>query len=355
MTTAAQHVQFRSFLNAARTHALTERLLTCPDADAGALGTAGRIAGFQRLVRSLAGGQVVSCPQLRCSRPQFAPISNQETRVPSGAWSDFKELVRTRTDIVQLVGERVALQSRRGGRELVGLCPFHDDHDPSLRVDAERQSYKCWACGEGGDCFAFVQKIENVEFRERWNSWPRGPISKCRVTGEDRREEHRRQADAQGAVRRAGLGRERISHVSAHVDRRGGRPRRTWNRAASRGRRSTAFGWASRRPTGNFYKGVRPLVSNRRRRHDAACHGAADCRTCRRERILRLFSGTRDVPHPRPFGPHCCVWGTRFAGCGDQRGEICQQRREPALRQEPRGLRFRRGAAVRSSSGTRPW
>jgi DNA primase len=87
--------------------------------------------------------------------------------VPSGAWSDdFKELVRSRTDIVQLVGERVALQSRRGGRELVGLCPFHDDHDPSLRVDAERQSYKCWACGEGGDCFAFVQKIENVDFRD---------------------------------------------------------------------------------------------------------------------------------------------------------------------------------------------
>lgn len=86
--------------------------------------------------------------------------------MPSGAWSDFKELVRTRTDIVQLVGERVALQSRRGGRELVGLCPFHDDHDPSLRVDSERQSYKCWACGEGGDCFAFVQKIENVGFRD---------------------------------------------------------------------------------------------------------------------------------------------------------------------------------------------
>ena len=84
----------------------------------------------------------------------------------SGVGSDFKELVRARTDIAQLVGERVALQSRRGGRELIGLCPFHDDHNPSLRVDADRQSYKCWACGEGGDCFAFVQKIENVGFYE---------------------------------------------------------------------------------------------------------------------------------------------------------------------------------------------
>jgi DNA primase len=87
-------------------------------------------------------------------------------RVSSGVGSDFKELVRARTDIAQLVGERVALQTRRGGRELVGLCPFHDDHNPSLRVDPERQSYKCWSCGEGGDCFAFVQKTESVGFYE---------------------------------------------------------------------------------------------------------------------------------------------------------------------------------------------
>jgi DNA primase len=86
--------------------------------------------------------------------------------VSSGDRSDFKELVRARTDIAQLIGERVTLQSRMGGRELVGLCPFHDDHNPSLRVYADRQSYKCWSCGEGGDCFAFVQKTEGVDFRD---------------------------------------------------------------------------------------------------------------------------------------------------------------------------------------------
>ncbi len=84
----------------------------------------------------------------------------------SGDRSDFKELVRARTDIAQLIGERVTLQSRMGGRELVGLCPFHDDHNPSLRVYADRQSYKCWSCGEGGDCFAFVQKTEGVDFAD---------------------------------------------------------------------------------------------------------------------------------------------------------------------------------------------
>lgn len=83
-----------------------------------------------------------------------------------GSSTDFKELVRSRTDIVELIGETVGLEPRRGGRVYVGLCPFHDDHNPSMQVDPERQSFKCWSCGEGGDCFSFVMKIENLGFRE---------------------------------------------------------------------------------------------------------------------------------------------------------------------------------------------
>lgn len=79
---------------------------------------------------------------------------------------DFKELVRSRTDIVSLIAESVALQSQRGGREFVGLCPFHDDHNPSMRVYPDRQSYRCWSCNEGGDCFSFVMKRERIGFRE---------------------------------------------------------------------------------------------------------------------------------------------------------------------------------------------
>lgn len=79
---------------------------------------------------------------------------------------DFKELVRSRTDIVSLIAESVALQSQRGGREFVGLCPFHDDHNPSMRVYPERQSYRCWSCNEGGDCFSFVMKRDRIGFRE---------------------------------------------------------------------------------------------------------------------------------------------------------------------------------------------
>ena len=57
---------------------------------------------------------------------------------------EFKELVRSRTDIVQLIGETIALQPQQGGRVFKGLCPFHEDHNPSFTVNPERQTYKCW-------------------------------------------------------------------------------------------------------------------------------------------------------------------------------------------------------------------
>lgn len=79
---------------------------------------------------------------------------------------EFKETVRSKTDIVQLIGESVALKPQRGGRLWVGLCPFHDDHNPSMQVNPERQTYKCWSCGAGGDCFSFLMALDNLSFRE---------------------------------------------------------------------------------------------------------------------------------------------------------------------------------------------
>jgi DNA primase len=80
--------------------------------------------------------------------------------------NDFREQVRSQTDIVGLIAEAMSLQPRNGGREYAGLCPFHDDHDPSLRVYPDRQTYKCWVCNEGGDAFSWIMKRENVGFRE---------------------------------------------------------------------------------------------------------------------------------------------------------------------------------------------
>ena len=77
---------------------------------------------------------------------------------------DLKERVRDATDIVDLVGSYVAL--RRAGRGLVGLCPWHDDSRPSLQVNPERQTFRCWVCDVGGDVFNFVMRMERLEFRE---------------------------------------------------------------------------------------------------------------------------------------------------------------------------------------------
>lgn len=84
-----------------------------------------------------------------------------------GTSSDgFKELVRSRTDIVQLIGETITLQPQQGGRVFKGLCPFHDDHNPSFTVTPDRQTYMCWVCHEHGDCFSFIMKHDNLGFRE---------------------------------------------------------------------------------------------------------------------------------------------------------------------------------------------
>lgn len=77
---------------------------------------------------------------------------------------DAKEQVRQAIDIVDLVGEYVAL--RRQGSSYVGLCPWHDDSRPSMQVNPDRQSFKCWVCDIGGDIFSFIMRVEGLEFRE---------------------------------------------------------------------------------------------------------------------------------------------------------------------------------------------
>ncbi len=85
-----------------------------------------------------------------------------------GIPDDFKELVRDRTNLVDLVSESVQLQSVRGGQDYVGLCPFHEDRNPSMHVYPDRNggSYRCWVCQHGGDCYSWVQEIERLTFPE---------------------------------------------------------------------------------------------------------------------------------------------------------------------------------------------
>lgn len=73
--------------------------------------------------------------------------------------------IKNAVDIVSLAAD-YGLPLTRAGGKFKALCPFHDDQNPSLELNPERQSYKCWSCGAGGDVFDFVKEYERVEFPE---------------------------------------------------------------------------------------------------------------------------------------------------------------------------------------------
>ena len=77
---------------------------------------------------------------------------------------DIKARVQQATDLVRLIGEHVALRPR--GREFIGLCPFHDDKNPSMYVSPAKQIYKCFSCGAGGDAFSFMMDYHKMTFPE---------------------------------------------------------------------------------------------------------------------------------------------------------------------------------------------
>ena len=77
---------------------------------------------------------------------------------------DAVQQVRARVDLADVVAEHVRLTKR--GRDLYGLCPFHDEKTPSFHVTPQMQSWYCFGCQEGGDVFDFVEKIEKVQFRD---------------------------------------------------------------------------------------------------------------------------------------------------------------------------------------------
>lgn len=78
---------------------------------------------------------------------------------------NFAQTVKQQADIVKIVGEFVRLK-KAGAQNYSGLCPFHAEKTPSFSVHAGRQFYHCFGCGQSGDVFSFIQKIENVSFPE---------------------------------------------------------------------------------------------------------------------------------------------------------------------------------------------
>src|SRR5437660_780074 len=78
---------------------------------------------------------------------------------------DFVEQVKTSVNIVDVIQEYVRLRPS-GINRYKGLCPFHNEKNPSFTVNTLHQFYKCFSCGAGGDLFKFVQEIQGISFYE---------------------------------------------------------------------------------------------------------------------------------------------------------------------------------------------
>ncbi|MEG0521381.1 MAG: DNA primase [Clostridia bacterium] len=77
---------------------------------------------------------------------------------------ELLEEVLSQNDIVEIIGEQ--LQLKKKGRNYFGCCPFHKEKTASMSVSPDKQLFKCFGCGEGGNVLKFVMKSKNIDFRE---------------------------------------------------------------------------------------------------------------------------------------------------------------------------------------------
>jgi len=84
--------------------------------------------------------------------------------LPLKRMADQVEEVKSKTDIVAVIGEHIEL--KKAGRNFKALCPFHSEKTPSFVVSPELQIYKCFGCGESGDAISFLEQYEGMEFYE---------------------------------------------------------------------------------------------------------------------------------------------------------------------------------------------
>ncbi len=75
--------------------------------------------------------------------------------------------IRKSVNIVDIIGNYINLEKK--GKNYFGICPFHDDHTPSMSVSEEKQIYTCFVCGASGNVFTFIRDYENVSFIEAVN------------------------------------------------------------------------------------------------------------------------------------------------------------------------------------------
>lgn len=78
--------------------------------------------------------------------------------------NDLANTIRSKVDIVDIIGERIPLVAR--GKNFFGKCPFHDDNSPSMSVSREKQIYTCFSCHATGNVFTFLMNYDHLDFKE---------------------------------------------------------------------------------------------------------------------------------------------------------------------------------------------
>ncbi len=87
------------------------------------------------------------------------------------------ERIKRDVDLAALVRAK-GVKLKKNGKSFFGLCPFHDDHNPSLSINPLTNLWQCFGCGAGGDIIRFVEMFDQVDFKEAVN---RLSVNSCRL------------------------------------------------------------------------------------------------------------------------------------------------------------------------------
>ena len=78
--------------------------------------------------------------------------------------NELANTIRNKIDIVDIIGERLPLVKK--GKNYWGVCPFHDDNNPSMSVSRDKQIYKCFSCGAAGNVYTFLMNYDHMDFKD---------------------------------------------------------------------------------------------------------------------------------------------------------------------------------------------
>jgi DNA primase len=106
-------------------------------------------------------GKAQSAPAANGQRTRGAPAPERKT---NAARRDEIERLKRTVPIAEVIGRYIEL--RPSGSTLIGLCPFHEDHKPSLTVYPDRSTFHCYGCGAHGDALSFLREVEGLTFRQ---------------------------------------------------------------------------------------------------------------------------------------------------------------------------------------------